>query len=89
MHAYIYTKLTEVPMTMVSPSDKWARQKCPNCLPIPNDEILDWSKLKAFADDKLNVIEKLEFVLGRVENIVGKEENAALSPFPTMFSKGI
>ena len=31
-----------------------------------------WSKLKAFADDKSNVAEKLEFVLGRVENIVGK-----------------
>ena len=25
----------------------------------PNDKILDWSKLKAFADDKINVTEKL------------------------------
>ena len=35
-------------------------------------------------------MQKLKFVLGRVENIVGKGENAelpAFSPFPTMFSK--
>ena len=43
---------------------------------LPDDEILDWSKLKAFADDKIVVAEKLKFVLGRVENIVGKGENA-------------
>ena len=29
---------------------------------LPNDKLLDWSKLKAFADDKINVIEKLKFV---------------------------
>ena len=28
------------------------------------------SKLKAFADDKMNVTEKFKFVLERVENIV-------------------
>ena len=39
-------------------------------------------KLKAFADDKINVNQKLKFVLGRVENIVGKGENTAFSPFP-------
>ena len=57
---------------------------------LPNDKFLDWSKLKAVADDISNVPEKLKFVLGRVENIVGKEENAGLpafSPFSTMFSK--
>ena len=57
----------------------------------PNDKILDWFKLKAFAD-KINVTEKLKFVLGRVENIVGKGENAGyqhflLFPQCTMFSK--
>ena len=51
---------------------------------LPNDKFLDWSKLKAFADDKINVIENLKFVLGWVENIVGKGENAG---FPMMFSK--
>ena len=51
---------------------------------LPNDKFLDWSKLKAFAHDKINVTEKLKFVFGQVEN-VGKGENA--SPFPTMFCK--
>ena len=48
-------------------------------------------KLKAFADDKINMIEKLKFLLGKVENIVGKGENAGYQHFllfPTMFSKG-
>ena len=43
---------------------------------LPNHKILDWSKLKAFADNKINVTEKLKFVLKRVENILGKGENA-------------
>ena len=30
-------------------------QHCVN--PLPDDKILDWSKLKAFADDKINVDE--------------------------------
>ena len=41
-----------------------------------NDKILDWSKFKAFADDKLNLDEKLKRVLGWVEDIVGNGENA-------------
>ena len=58
---------------------------------LPNDKILDQPKFKTFADDKINVTEKLKFVSGRVENILGKGENADyhhFSPFPTMFSKG-
>ena len=55
---------------------------------LPNDKILDWSKLKAFADDKLKVATIMIFVLDSVENIVGKGENAAFSPFLTMFSNG-
>ena len=42
---------------------------------LPYNKILDWSKLKAFADDKINRSKKLKFVLGRVEHIVGKGEN--------------
>ena len=37
--------------------------------------ILEWLKLKAFADDKLNAIEKRKFVLEWVENME-KGENA-------------
>ena len=46
-----------------------------------NDNILDWSKLKAFTDDKINVAEELKFVLGREENIVGEGENAGYQHF--------
>ena len=48
---------------------------------LPNDKVKDWSKLKAFADDSINVTERLKFVLGRVENIVGKGENAGYQHF--------
>ena len=48
---------------------------------LAKDNYLDWSKLKAFADDKINVTEKLNFVFGRVENIVGKGENAGYQHF--------
>ena len=37
---------------------------------------MDSSKLKAFADDKINVTQKLKFALGMVENDVVKRENA-------------
>ena len=43
---------------------------------LPNNKNLGWYQLKAFADDEINVTEKLKFVL-RIENIVGKRENAA------------
>ena len=61
---------------------------------LPNDKILDLSKLKANADDKIlvNVIEKLKPDFRREENIVGKREKCwlpAFSPFPTMFSEGV
>ena len=41
---------------------------------LPNNKILDWSNLKAFADDKMNLNEKLKVVLQRLENILGKEK---------------
>ena len=48
---------------------------------LPNDKILHWTKLKAFADDKMNLNKKSKLVLGRVENIVGKGENADYQHF--------
>ena len=59
-------------------------------LTLPNDKIVDWSKLKAFADDKINVNEELKFGLGRLEYIVGKGENAGYQHFllfPQCFQK--
>ena len=43
--------------------------------------ILDQSKLKAIADEKLRVIQMAKFVLDKTENIVGKEENAGYQHF--------
>ena len=57
---------------------------------LPNGNVLDWTKVKVFADDKLNDATIINSVFDRIENIVGKGENAGLpafSPFPTMFSK--
>ena len=57
---------------------------------LPNDKISDKSKLKAIADDKLKVIKMAKFVLDKVENIVGKEENAGYQHFllfPQCFPK--
>ena len=38
--------------------------------PVPNNKILDWSKFKAFADDKINMIKKIKMCLRCVKNIV-------------------
>ena len=48
---------------------------------LPNDKILDLSNLKELVDNKINVTEKLKFVLGRKENFVGKDENACYQHF--------
>ena len=46
--------------------------------PLLDDKISSLPKLKAFADDKLNVTHtrNIRVVFHRIENIVGKEENA-------------
>ena len=57
---------------------------------LPNNKISDQSKLNAFADDKINRAEKLKFVFGWVENIVGEGENAGYQHFllfPQCFQK--
>ena len=50
---------------------------------IPNNKILARSKLKALADDKIDMIKKLQFVSRsrRVEDILGKRENAGYQHF--------
>ena len=57
---------------------------------LPNNNFLDWSNLKTIADNKIKVTQKLKFGLGRVENIVGKGENAGYQHFllfPQCFQK--
>ena len=48
---------------------------------LPNDKILDWSKLKAIADENLKVVKMIIYILDRDENIVGKGENAGYQYF--------
>ena len=58
---------------------------------LPKDKMLDWSKLKALAHDKVSVVENLEFVFEGVENIVGKGEISGYQHFlffPHFFSNG-
>ena len=43
--------------------------------PLPDDQILALSNLKAFADNKVNITPCIKFVFHRIENIVGKGEN--------------
>ena len=57
---------------------------------LPNDKIRRQSKLKASADDKIKPTRKQKSVLIRVENIVGKGENAGYQHFllcPQCFQK--
>ena len=57
---------------------------------LPNDKILDWFKLKAFADDKFE--SKIKICFGKGRKHCGKRRKCwlpAFSPFPTMFSKDI
>ena len=49
--------------------------------PLPHEKILDRSKFKVHADDKINTTQNLNFVLGWVGNILGKGENAGYQHF--------
>ena len=49
--------------------------------PFPNDKILDWSKLKEFADDNFEFDENGGKFSERVENTVGKGEIAPYKQF--------
>ena len=48
---------------------------------FPNDRILDMTKLKAFADNKLNVAKTVVYLFNWVENTEGKGENADYQHF--------
>ena len=50
--------------------------------PFPHNKILDQTKLKGFADDKLNVTKMIISAFDRAENIVGKGEIACTSNVP-------
>ena len=48
---------------------------------LPNKENLEWSKLKAFANDIINFLEMIITLFYRVEDIVGKGEMLVASIF--------
>ena len=59
---------------------------------LPDNKILDSSKLKDFADDNIKFEENSRKLFKPVENTVGKRRNCllrAISPFATVFSKGL
>ena len=56
---------------------------------LQNNKILDWSKFKVLvhANDKIHMTQDLNFISGRLENILGKGENAGNQHF-LLFPKG-
>ena len=59
--------------------------------PLPDDKILDWSKLKQIADNKINLNKKIKTCFWKVRKHCGKRRKSylpAFSLFPTMLSKG-
>ena len=57
---------------------------------LPNGKFFDWSKLKAFADDKFHCKIEICFGKGSRKHCVKRRKCwlPAFPPFPTMFSKG-
>ena len=56
---------------------------------FPHNKIFDQTKLKAFADNKLNVTKMIISVFDRVETLWGKEKLLVQAiSFPTIFLKG-
>ena len=49
--------------------------------PLPNNNFLDLTKLKSFADNKLKVAKITIFLFDRAENTGGKGENAGYQHF--------
>ena len=57
---------------------------------LPNNKILDVTKLKAFAEDRIDLAQMMISVFNRIENIVGEGENAGYQHFllfPQCFRK--
>ena len=52
--------------------------------PLPNNKTLDMTKLKAFADNKLNIARMMTSLLDKAENSVGKRRKCWL---PQCFPK--
>ena len=53
---------------------------------LPYHKMLDWSKLKGFCRQHIKIIKMMISIFDRVENTVGKRENAAFQYFFFSFS---
>ena len=62
--------------TWINPSFIDNLQTIPISNSIPDDKILALSRLKLFADDNFIVAQMVQFLRERVDNIVGKGQNA-------------
>ena len=85
--SFIFTKFEIVVSLSVGKNLKFVVWERVNSL--PNDKILDATKLKAFADDKINIAKMTISLHDRVENNVEKGENAGIQHFLlfSVFSK--
>ena len=55
---------------------------------LSKNKISDWSKFNAFADDKIELTEKIEICFGKGRKHCGKRRKCwlpAFTPFPTSF----
>ena len=48
---------------------------------LTKQQRLDWTKFKAFAENKSNIAEMMISVSDRIENVMGKGENAGYQHF--------
>ena len=56
--------------------------------PLPNDKMLDVTKLKAFSEDRLNVAKKVNSLFHIVENTVGKGFSFSRSVLQSLLIQG-
>ena len=78
MYHYIYQKCNKTATQMLKLSYP---DQCYASNSLPNDNSLDLTKFKAFADNNLNVAKMVISVFDRTENTLGKEENAGYQHF--------
>ena len=96
-------RINPVMMTIIEPWEEHWVHRASNCpkkiIPqqksfnsFPNNKILDWSKLEAFADNQKKSEWKIQIRFGKGWKHCGKRRKCGLpgfSPFPTMFSKAL
>ena len=78
---HFFTISLRLPPTPPPPPQKKKKKVSETFNFFPNDKILDWSKLKAFADDKLNVAKMTNSPLIKQKTLWVKEKMLVTSTF--------